>query len=135
MSSQAATTTERARRPSKFIEGAPATGPELLQQTPTSNELFFHILSEMDEFEKKRKHRGSSSSTDSLLSSNGCPVKDRRPSTAEREGTRSVGLGRRSLDTAREMIGEKKSHKLVGRLRALTGGREKEEKVHPYPGT
>lgn len=87
----------------------------------------------MDEFEKKRQHRGSSSSVDSLVSSNGSPVKDRRQSS-EREGRRSTGFGRPSLDAVREMVEEKKSHKIVGRLRALTGG-QKESKGTPYPGT
>ena len=46
-----------------------------------------------------------------------------------------MGFGRPSLDAVREMVEEKKSHKIVGRLRALTGGREKERKGTPYPGT
>ena len=44
-----------------------------------------------------------------------------------------MGLGRPSLDAAREANEEKKSHKIVGRLRALTGGQR--EKGSPYPGT
>ena len=89
----------------------------------------------MDKFEKKRKHRGSSSSVDSWVLSNGSPIKDGRQRTPEREGQRCTGLGRPSQDAFREMREEKKSHKLVGRLRALTGGREREEKKAPYPGT
>jgi hypothetical protein len=127
-------TQKRARRLSKFVEGSPATGAELLQQTPTSNELFLNILSEMDEFEKKRQHPGSSSSVDSLLLSNGRPGKDRRKSS-EREERRSTGVGRPSLDAVREVVEEKKGKKIVGRLRALTGGREREGKGAVYPGT
>jgi hypothetical protein len=136
MSSQTSSPTQkRARRPSKFIEGSPATGPELLQQTHTSNELFFNILSEMDEFEKKRKHRDSSSSVDSLISSSGSPVKEGGKSFSEREARRSTGAGRPSLEVVRELLDEKKGSKFVGRLRAFTGGREREEKRSPYPGT
>jgi hypothetical protein len=133
--SSSSSTEKRARRPSKFIEGSPATGSDLLQKTPTSNELFFNILSEMDEFERKRQHRGSSASMDSLALSSGSPVKDGRQSTPEREGRRSTSFGRPSLDAVREMIEEKKSRKFVGRLRALTGGKEREGKGSPYPGT
>ena len=89
----------------------------------------------MDEFEKKRQHRGSSSSVDSFISSNGSPVKDGRQSTSEREARRSTGVGRPSWDAAREMIEEKKSHKFVGRLKVFTGGRDRDEKRTPYPGT
>jgi hypothetical protein len=138
MSSQASSPAQKgARRPSKFIEGSPATGTELLQRTPTSNELFFNILSEMDEFEKKRKHRGSSSSVDSLVSSNGSPIKtESRKTFSDREGRRSTSIGRPSLDdVVRGAFEDKKSSKFVGRLRAFTGGREKEEKRAPYPGT
>jgi hypothetical protein len=128
-------TQKRARRLSKFVEGSPATGAELLQQTPTSNELFLNILSEMDEFEKKRQHPGSSSSVDSLLLlSNGSPGKDRRKSS-EREERRGTGGGRPSLDAVREVVEEKKGKRIVGRLRALTGGREREGKGAVYPGT
>ena len=89
----------------------------------------------MDEFEKKRQHRGSSSSVDSLVSSNGSPAKESRKSSPEQEGRRSTGVGRPSLDIVREALEEKKGSKFVGRLRALTGGREREEKRSPYPGT
>jgi len=125
---------KRARRPSKFIEGPPATCQELLNQTPSSNELFFNILSEMDEFEKKRQHRGSSSSVESLVSSTGSPVKDSRKSFSERERRKSTGFGRPSLDILKEALEEKNS-KFVGRLRAMTGGRDRDEKRSPYPGT
>jgi hypothetical protein len=86
----------------------------------------------MDEFERKRQHRGSSSSVDSLVSPAGSPVKVRRQSS-EKEG-RSVGFGRPSQDIVRERVEEKKSHKIVGRLRAFTGGRQ-EAKISPYEGT
>lgn len=89
----------------------------------------------MDEFEKKRQHPGSSSSVDSLLLlSNGSPCKDRRKSS-EREERRSTGGGRPSLDAVREVVEEKKGKRIVGRLRALTGGREREGKGAVYPGT
>jgi hypothetical protein len=128
-------TRTQAGRSSKFVEGSPATGGELLHHTPTSNELFLNILNEMDEFERKRKHRGSSGSADSMVSSNGSPVKDVTRSNMERDAQRSTGFGRASIDAVRATVEEKKSHKIVGRLRALTGGREREEKPTPYPGT
>ncbi len=136
MSSPPATTPqERALRPSKFIEGSPLTGPDLQQQTHTSNLHFFNILSEMDEFERRRKHRNSHSSTESFISS-GSPKDNRR----------SLGFGRPSQDASREALsgnakGEegKKSHKFVGRLRAITSGKEREregqEKIVTYSGT
>ncbi|KAG0646051.1 hypothetical protein D0Z07_8041 [Hyphodiscus hymeniophilus] len=125
------------RRLSRFVEGSPATGADLLQQPRPSNEPLLTILSEMDAFEakKRRSHRGSSSSVDSLLSSsNGSPAKER---AAEREGRGSTGVGRPSLDAVRELFEERKGRKIVGRLRALTGGqRERErEKGVAYEGT
>jgi hypothetical protein len=113
---------KRPRRPSKFIEGSPSTRPDLLSRTPTSNELFFNILSEMDDFEKKRQHQSTTSSVESFSSSNGAPS---RPA----EGRRSFGAARPILDHGED----KKSHGLKGRLRALTSGGK--EKARPYSGT
>ena len=108
------------------------TGTEQLHHPPPHNELFLHILSEMDEFEKKRQHRDSSSSVDSFVLSNGGPVKEK----TEREEWRSMGVGRPSRpssDASREVVEDRTSHKIVGRLRALTGGQR--EKGTPYTGT
>jgi hypothetical protein len=139
---------KRARRPSKFIEGSPVTRPDLLQRTPTSDELFHTILAEMDRCEeRKHQHRGSSSSADSLTSPHSggthAPQIKRNmesPSPIEKpkEGRRSINFGRRSLDLTpqEESEGnnkEKLTRKFKGRLRALTGGRERN--VEPYPGT
>lgn len=90
----------------------------------------------MDEFEKKkRQHRGSSASADSLVSPEFRPLKENRNDSSEREGRSSAGIRRPSLDAVREMVEEKKSHRFVGRLRTLAGGRDKDEKRTPYPGT
>ena len=135
---------KRARRPSKFIEGSAATGPELLLRTPTTKQHFHTILAEMDKCEeRKRRHRGSSSSVESLTSHD---IKRRMdppyPAGQPKEGTRSVNFGRRSSDVrpvaVKEEDGEGKNKEVLkrtikGRLRALTGGRERN--VQPYPGT
>lgn len=144
MSSTPSTSPTRPLRPSRFIEGSAATRPEILRRTPTSNELFFTILSEMDAIEgRKRGHsyRNSSSSVDSFTSSSGVPpVPSALPK--EKEGRRSINFGRRSLDMRpREEVGyahgeteaERLAKKLKVRLRAWTGG--KENAVKPYPGT
>lgn len=137
-------------RPSKFIEGSELTRPELLARTPTSNELFFTILSEMDEFESKRKrgsHRGSQSSVSSTTSSHShshsasfsssptLPTQTVDRSHTVKEGRRSITFGRKSLDDdKREAHSEEKlASKFKGRLRALTGGKDRD--VKPYPGT
>jgi len=140
----------RVLRLSRFIEGEPLSGAELLQQPPASNEFLVNILSEMDEFEKKRKHShshsNSNSSVESLSSSNSSPTTEipaivgnvrksfsfARSSLDEKE---RVWFPRPSLDERDRPQGhEKLSQKFRGRLRAWTGGREREEKVLPYPG-
>jgi hypothetical protein len=139
-------------RPSKFIEGSELTRPELLALTPTSNELFFTILSEMDEFESKHKrgsHRGSQSSVSSTTSSHShshshsasftssptSPIQTVDRSHTVKEGRRSINFGRKSLDDdKREAHSEEKlASKFKGRLRALTGGKDRD--VKPYSGT
>jgi len=132
MSRSPPTSPERARRPSRFIEGSAVTRPDLLQRTPTSNELLFNILSEMDEFEKKRKHRDSNSSVESLHSNGTLPS----PIVGKQESRRSFGTSRPSMEKDRSLEQEKRSHGFKGRLRALTGGKEREEaKGTPFHGT
>lgn len=138
------TSPTRPRRPSRFIEGSAVTRPEILQRTPTSNELFFTILSEMDAIEGRKRghlHRNSSSSVASFASSSGSPSTS-SALPKEKEGRRSINFGRRSLDMRpREEVGyaqgeteaEKLAKKFKGRLRAWTSG--KERAVKPYPGT
>src|SRR6187402_919449 len=137
----------RPRRESKFTEGSPLTGPDLLQQTPTSNDFFFTILSQMDEHERRRKHRDSNSSVESFAISNRShlsgpngggehefvPKQGRRSITF---GSRSADLVRRSLDDRpREHAGlegvEALANKVKGRLRALTNGKERERNAKP----
>ena len=83
----------------------------------------------MDEIEKKRQHRQSSSSVDSLVLQGSSPVlKENRKESSEPEG--------RSLEAGRESGEEKKGdHGFVGRLRNLAGGRVKEKKRVLYPET
>jgi hypothetical protein len=110
------------KRPSRFIEGSPLTRPDLLKRTPTSHEQFLSILSEMDEFEKKRKHRDSSASVESL----GSPTAQHAPIIGKREVRRSFGSSRPSLDE-RSHDEEKLSRKFKGRLRAFTtGGKDRD---------
>ena len=97
----------------------------------------------MDEFERRRKHRDCSSSVDSLLSSSHASSPVKESEKQRRDARTSTGNGRSSLDDAavREAHEDKKGSRFVGRLRALTGGRERErerdreEKMRPYPGT
>ncbi|KAF4628732.1 hypothetical protein G7Y89_g9422 [Cudoniella acicularis] len=140
------TSPNRPRRPSKFIEGTAATRPDILQRTPTSNKLFFSILSEMDAIESQRRNRGtghshrdSNSSVESFMSGSP-PTSFALPK--QKEGRRSINFGRQSLDERpREEVGyahgetdaEKLAKKLKGRLRAWTVGKERD--VKPYPGT
>jgi hypothetical protein len=101
--------------------------------------------------ERKHQHRGSSSSADSLTSPHSggthAPQIKRNmeplsPIEKPKEGRRSINFGRRSLDLGphftpqEESEGnnkEKLTRKFKGRLRALTGGRERN--VESYPGT
>lgn len=78
----------------------------------------------MDEFEKKRKHRDSNSSVESLHSNGTLPS----PVVGKQESRRSFGTSRHSMDEKdRSLEQEKRSHGFKGRLRALTGGKEREE--------
>jgi hypothetical protein len=148
MSSPTTSPTTRPRRASKFTEGSPLTGPDILQRSPTSNQLFNNILSEMDEFDKKRKHRDSNTSMESLASSSGSNSSTSHPQhtsiekelSSPKEGRRSITFGRpsrRSLEERpRVQAIDGEGHlgsKIKGRLRALTGGKDRE--VKPYEGT
>ncbi|EPE25611.1 hypothetical protein GLAREA_01523 [Glarea lozoyensis ATCC 20868] len=137
----------RPRRSSKFIEGVEVTRPEILQQTPSSNEFLFTILSEMDAHEQQRKHRrqshrGSNSSFESFGSSTAASPTTDFSLPKEKEGRRSLHFGRMSVDgRSRDVTGytqgetetETIAKKVKGRLRAWTLGRDKD--VKPYSGT
>jgi len=69
----------------------------------------------MDEFEKKRKHRGSQSSVESMTS---MPL----PAMGKQEYSRNFGVSQQGED--------KFTQKVVGRLRALTGGKDRDEGKH-----
>jgi len=112
-------------RPSKFIEGSPLTPPDLLRRPTALN----NILAEMDVYEQKRKHRGSSSSIESLDSTLRAPI------VGKSEKHRSFGrlslgeLDRRDIRTEKDVRSTSTSTststlriKVKGRLRALTGG-------------
>jgi hypothetical protein len=103
----------------------------------------------MDEFEsKKRKHRDSNTSVESLASSSGSNSSRSHPQDASierrlsnpKEGRRSVTFGRPGRLSLEERLmvqptdGERHlGSKIKGRLRALTGGKDRE--VKPYEGT
>lgn len=107
-------------RPSKFIEGSPLTPPDLLRRPTALN----NILAEMDVYEQQRKHRGSSSSIESLDSALSPPVMG-RPEKQKSFGRLSLGdLDRADARAEKE---EKNSAntlkvKVKGRLRAFTSG-------------
>jgi hypothetical protein len=132
----------------------------MLSQTPHSNELFFTILSEMDEHERRRKRGGSNSSVESFTSSNMSPNSPTMKESLREGGSRKSitfarrsedGNGRRSLDERPkgEMFGlsglghghghgngrEALVGKVKGRLRALTGERRRDTNIKPYPET
>jgi hypothetical protein len=120
----------RSSRPSKFIEGAPHTH----DQDKESNTHLSGILSEMDEFEAKRRHRGSQSSSDSSAffagysssgSSNGSASPSRHGdsnSSVGRSGSKRKGFSFGS----RETRGDDSAKKFVGRLKTMAVGREDE---------
>ena len=140
------------QRPSRFIEGEPLTH----SQSSAANPLFASILSEQDHHESllrsnARSRQGSSSSANSShsppTSYNASPQKQPIQSTRPpMDWTATIGTsssperkGRSSLEEGRSK--EKTSEKIVGRLRALTGGHSGLERkiqkgeVVPYPGT
>ncbi|KAL3422061.1 hypothetical protein PVAG01_06217 [Phlyctema vagabunda] len=144
------TKTHMAQRPSRFIEGAPLT------RTPTSNELFFNILSEMDEFEaararksKNSSHRGSASSADSSTEVTNTmrfhedeKMNPRVPFDARRQ-RQSFDVFTSRWAPVEQDVQEgiekaaKLGQKVKGRLRALTAnsGTRDQVKMLPYPGT
>ncbi|RDL37234.1 uncharacterized protein BP5553_04667 [Venustampulla echinocandica] len=132
----------RPRGSSKFIEGSEATGPDVLLRAQTSNKLLLKILSEMDAMECKQKptgrnpghaHRVSSSSLESFASSSSSRSKN-TVLPKEKDWRRGLTFGRMSTERLREQYGngehdsETLANKVIGRLRALTGG------ARPYPG-
>jgi hypothetical protein len=133
----------RPRRTSRFTEGTPFTLPDMQQQSSTTIEHFRSMLSEMDDYEKKHRHRESNSSVESFATSNGSSPRKMSAGAdfAPKEGNRSIIFGRGSNDIIRRSMDERPSSididqklsKFKGRLRALTGGREKDMKA--YPGT
>lgn len=138
------TTTRPPRRESRFTEGDFNTTSDLAHSPPTQNELFFTILSQMDEHEEKRRKRNNSnSSVESFVSSNGSPTSPNMTAPKETIARRSVTFGRRSGELVRKSLDERPREtgngrevlkdKVKGRLRALTGERRKD--VKPYPGT
>jgi hypothetical protein len=153
MSSESPTSHPNPQRPSRFIEGEPLTH----SQSSAANPLFASILSEQDHHESllrstSRSRQGSSSSTNSFHShpqtSNDTspqkqPIQSTRPPMDWKAtiGTSSSpeGKGRGSLEEGR--LKEKTSEKIVGRIRALTGGHSgldrkiQKGEVVPYPGT
>jgi len=133
----------RPRRTSRFTEGTPLTLPDMQQQSPTSIEHFRSMLSEMDDYEKKHRHRGSNSSVESLATTNGASLRKLSAGMefVPKEASRNINFGtgsnevlRRSMDERPSVVDiEQKLSKFKGRLRALTGGRDKDMKS--YPGT
>ncbi len=101
----------------------------------------------MDEHEKRRRHRDSNTSTesfnshDSYNSPHSSAEKLSSPTQAKEDKRRSITFGRRaSTDLVRRSMdaqpGERSEPSpkgFKGRLRALTGGRERSGK--PYTGT
>lgn len=155
MSSTSSPSQQNPQRPSRFIEGEPLTH----SPSSTTNPLFASILSEQDHHESLRRlnsrsRQGSSSSTTSShfqpTTSNEAspqkqPIKSTRP-IESMDWTANPGSssdrserGRGSLEEGR--LKETMSEKIVGRIRALTGGQSDiERKIQkgeavPYPGT
>jgi hypothetical protein len=97
----------------------------------------------MDEHQRRRErsHRNSNSSTDSFASTasnHSSPTRENRRSITFSK--RSVEVVRQSLDEVRNGSGnghgeEKARGGFKGRLRALTGGRERSGSVKAYTGT
>lgn len=133
--------------------------------TPTyhSGDHFFSILNEMDEFESRQQRilrdRGASqSSIESLPSSTSSPTRLAahmvdRSNTVKEGNRRSINFTRSSLDRelegrrrsgsssagegegSMEHAGDRLARKFVGRLRALTGGKDKEREHKSYTTT
>jgi hypothetical protein len=158
-------------RPSKFIESLPPSDESSSTNTPTchSDDHFFSILNEMDEFESRQQQRdrgASQSSIESLPSSNtSSPTRSAarlvdRSHTVKEGNRRSINFTRSSLDRELEAssssssrrrsgsssagegegqsiehAGDRLAKKFVGRLRALTGGKDKEREHKLYAAT
>jgi hypothetical protein len=121
------------QRPSRFIEGAPITGPDLWERTANS-EHFFAVLSEMDEFER-RKQRDLNCSAESLSLPNTAIPAPIASSDFGREEKSYGSLKRRTTDGKRSIVesssgssssGEESDNretfktKFIGRWRVLT---------------
>ncbi|PBP25655.1 hypothetical protein BUE80_DR003426 [Diplocarpon rosae] len=154
-----ASPTPRPRRASRFTEGAPVTGEEVAQQAPANHDLLRRFLRQQDELEeRKRKARSdSSASTESFVAAfrrhtsaaYGGPSPNPNPSPPDaggpekHVGRRSIVFGRPSEDGARRSLDERPrvggpesvATKFKGRLRALTGGRERSGHQPSDPGT
>jgi hypothetical protein len=153
MSSESPTSHPSPQRPSRFIEGEPVTHTS----SSTTNPLFTSILSEQDHHESLRRsnsrsRQGSSCSTNSYhspppMANDATPQKQPIQSTRppiDWTATRGASAdpeekGQSSVEEGR--LKETTSEKIVGRIRALTGGHSSLERklqkgeVVPYPGT
>jgi len=88
-----------------------------------------------DAMEKQRrhKHRDSNSSVESFSFSNASPPTSDYSMPKAKEGRRSINFDDRPKMMQSMEDAEKVVKKFKGRLRALTGGSNKD--VQPYPGT
>ncbi|KAK2627993.1 hypothetical protein QTJ16_002639 [Diplocarpon rosae] len=148
----------RPRRASRFTEGPPVTGDEVAQQPPSNHDLLRSFLLQQDELEERKRKARSDSSASSASTESFASAFRRHTSAAyggpspspgpldgvvpeKHVGRRSIVFGRPSSDGARRSLDERPREvgaesvatKFKGRLRALTGGRERS--VKPYPGT
>lgn len=143
-----------APRASRFTEGSPLTGAEVLSADASSAVFLTSILSQMDEHERRRSrsHRNSASSTSSFNSTSSSHSSSGSGSisrssqifginTSTKENRRSIAF---SMETVRRSVDEMRSSSNVeakggfkGRLRALTGGSQpsRRDSVKAYIGT
>jgi hypothetical protein len=94
------------------------------------------ILAMEDAMERQRrhKHRDSNSSVESFSSSNASPPTSGFSMPKEKDARRSINFDERpKMMQFMENDAEKVVKKFKGRLRALTGGSNRD--VQPYPGT
>lgn len=132
---------ETPRRSSRFIEGSPSTGPDLLERTASSAAHFNTILSEMDEYSARRKRGSTSNSSVSSSNSKGpISASDAAEAVTAYEagiasGKENTALKRQSTLVSRsrstsevneieESVRAKLAEKVKGRLRALTANKD-----------